>query len=162
MSIFISKKVWKFLKKKSADKIWSNKGKGIKMPLPPSQIELSVWQASQLVPQTIMQVFFHSYKENFQLFSNLLLAKRLMNFILFTTLGWYIRLFFCLERKMVLDRDFHAFWMPFFPRGKRHEMGGLANERYKWKFYSHIGGGKGSIEIPEIPLFLWSCSNLWS
>ena len=55
---------------------------------------------------------------------------------------------------MVLDQDFHAFWMlGFFPWGKRHEMGGLANERYKWKFYSHIGGGKGSILIPEIPLF---------
>ena len=34
MSIFTSNKVWKFLKKKSADKIWFNKDKGIKMSSP--------------------------------------------------------------------------------------------------------------------------------
>ena len=40
MSILTSKKIWKNLKKKSADKIWSHKDKGIKNVPPPCQIGL--------------------------------------------------------------------------------------------------------------------------
>ena len=43
ISIFPSKRVWKF-KKKSADKIWSNKDKRVKMPCPvPARLKVFWW-----------------------------------------------------------------------------------------------------------------------